>query len=75
MLQTEESSMILKKKDTTLCELNCVTSPRESYVLKFGYSYILQQWKKTQQKSSQLCLQHQGDSESDTVEVQTTSRF
>lgn len=29
MLQTEESSMILEKKDATFCELFCVTSPEK----------------------------------------------
>lgn len=29
LLQTEESSMILEKKDITLCELFCVTSPEK----------------------------------------------
>lgn len=49
MLQTEKSSLILKEKDTTLCERCCVTSPEKAMLSSPWIVNILHQWGRAQQ--------------------------
>lgn len=49
MLEREESSMILKKKDTTLHKPNHVNSPENVVFSSSDIVNILHQWRKTQQ--------------------------